>query len=633
MCGIAGFLTRKPADRALLARMCEVIEHRGPDDEGSLVEGGLALGMRRLAIIDLDSGRQPIWNEDETVAVVFNGEIYNHAQLRAELDAAGHRFRTRTDTECLVHLYETEGLNFVRRLRGMFALALWDRQRQRLVLARDRVGKKPLVYRVDQNGIRFASELKSLLQDPSVERTVDPLALHHYLTYQYVPAPWTIFEGIRKLSPGTTLVYENGNVTVDRYWQLSYEPKTTGTEAAAVEQLRDLLIDATRVRLMSDRPLGAFLSGGLDSSLVVAAMSEVGTGPVKTFSIGFAEKRFDERSHARVVAEHFGTEHHELVVTPDASEILPRLVWHYDEPYADSSAVPSFHLARMTREHVVVALNGDGGDECFGGYTRYAAALQSRRFGLSSATTRWAASWLDRALPDRERGTLYGKAKRFVRVLAQEDARRYASMISYFDTEEKSKLYTPEMRAAVDAVDSYELIDQSLEEPGACDFADRLLRLDVETYLPGDLLVKMDIATMASSLEARSPFLDHHVMELAASLPSSWKIKATSGKRILKQLARGWLPDQIIDRPKKGFGVPLSRWLRTDLRDMVHDTLTDSLARSRGYFEPAEVDRLIREHDTGQDHGPKRWALLMFELWHRMFVDDRAVSRPAARLT
>lgn len=630
MCGIAGFLTRGPADPALLRQMCAVIEHRGPDDDGFLVEGGLALGMRRLAIIDLDSGRQPIWNEDETVAVVFNGEIYNHGQLRSELEATGHRFRTRTDTECLVHLYEADGVSFVRRLRGMFAFALWDRRRQRLVLGRDRVGKKPLLYRIDEDGIRFASELKSLLQDRAAKRTVDPIALHHYLTYQYVPAPWTIFEGIRKLPPGSTLVYENGNVTVDRYWQLSYQPKTTGTEGAAVEQLRNLLIDAVRVRLMSDRPLGAFLSGGLDSSLVVAAMSELGTGAVKTFSIGFDERRFDERPYARLVADHFGTEHHELVVSPRAAEILPQLVWHYDEPYADSSAVPSFYLARMTREHVVVALNGDGGDESFGGYQRYIAALQARRFGLSSAPTRRAASWLDRALPERQRGTLYGKAKRLVGVLAEQDARRYASLISYFDSAEKSQLYTTDMRAAVDAIDSYELIDRSLAEPGASAVADQLLRLDVETYLPGDLLLKMDIATMASSLEARSPFLDHHVMEFAASLPPSWKIKGTSGKRILKRLARGWLPDAVIDRPKKGFGVPLSRWLRSDLRDMVHDNLTDSLARTRGYFEPAEVDRLIREHDAGHDHGPQLWALLMFELWHRMFVDDRAISRPAA---
>ncbi|HKA94249.1 MAG TPA: asparagine synthase (glutamine-hydrolyzing), partial [Acidimicrobiia bacterium] len=524
MCGIAGFLTAQPADPDLLARMCEVIGHRGPDDDGFLVEGGLGLGMRRLAIIDLDSGRQPIWNEDETIAVVFNGEIYNHRQLRAELEAAGHRFRTRTDTECLVHLYESEGVSFVRRLRGMFAIALWDRPRGRLVLARDRVGKKPLVYRVDERGIWFASELKSLLQDPAVQRTVDRVALHHYLTYQYVPAPWTIFDGIRKLPPATTLVYESGKVTLDRYWRLSYEPKWNGDERTALEELHELLVDSTRVRLMSDRPLGAFLSGGLDSSLVVAAMSDIATGPVKTFSIGFDERQFDERAYARLVAERFGTEHHELVVSPRAAEILPELVWHYDEPYADSSAVPSFYLARMTREQVVVALNGDGGDESFGGYARYAAALQARRFGLSSAPTRRAAAWLHRRLPDGERGTLYGKAKRFAGVLAKEDARRYASLISYFDTEEKCRLYTPAMRAAVEAVDSYELIDRSLDEPDACNFADRLLRLDVETYLPGDLLVKMDIATMASSLEARSPFLDHHLMEFAASLPSAWKI-------------------------------------------------------------------------------------------------------------
>jgi asparagine synthase (glutamine-hydrolysing) len=628
MCGIAGFLTREPADPALLARMCGVIEHRGPDDKGLFIEGGLGLGMRRLAIIDLASGRQPIWNEDETVAVVFNGEIYNHGQLRAELESTGHRFRTRTDTECLVHLYEAEGLSFVRRLRGMFAFALWDRRAQRLVLGRDRVGKKPLVYRITDDGIWFASELKSLLQNPNVDRRVDPIALHHYLTYQYVPAPRTIFEGVRKLPPATTLVYEHGEVTLDRYWQLRYEPKTTESESDAVARLRELLIDSTRIRLMSDRPLGAFLSGGLDSSLVVAAMAELGMGKVKTFSIGFDERRFDERPYARLVADHFGTEHHELVVRPDALEILPELVWHYDEPYADSSAIPSFYLARMTREHVVVALNGDGGDESFGGYERYLAAVQAARLG-SFPTTRRAASWLERTLPDGQRGTLYGKAKRFLGVLAEDASHRYASMMSSFAPEEKSQIYSSDMRAAVEGSDSYELIDRHLADSNACDFADRLLRVDVETYLPGDLLVKMDIATMASSLEARSPFLDHHVMEFAASLPSSWKLRGRSGKRILKQLARGWLPDRVIDRPKKGFGVPLSHWLRTDLRDTVRDNLTDATARARGYFDPSAVDRLIREHDEDRDHGPQLWTLLMFELWHRMFIDRAAVTSPS----
>jgi asparagine synthase (glutamine-hydrolysing) len=629
MCGIAGFLTREPADPDLLARMCAVIAHRGPDDEGSHIEGGLALGMRRLAIIDLNSGHQPIWNEDETIAVVFNGEIYNHRQLRAELQATGHRFRTNTDTECLVHLYEAEGVSFVRRLRGMFAFALWDRRRQRLVLGRDRVGKKPLVYRITGDAIWFSSELKSLLQDPSVTRRVDPVALHHYLTYQYVPAPWTIYEGIRKLPPASTLVYENGDVHIDRYWQLRYEPKTTDHESVAVERLRDLLIDATRVRLMSDRPLGAFLSGGLDSSLVVAAMSEVATGPVKTFSIGFDERRFDERPYARLVADHFGTDHHELVVRPDAVEVLPELVWHYDEPYADSSAIPSLYLARMTREHVVVALNGDGGDESFGGYERYLAAVHAARLS-SSATTRRAASWLHRTLPDLQPGTLYGKGRRFLGVLAQDAARQYASMISYFDSDQKSLIYTPEMRTTVDSIDSYELIDPWLTDSGSDDFADRLLGTDVETYLPGDLLVKMDIATMASSLEARSPFLDHHVMEFAASLPALWKVRGRSGKRILKQLAREWVPDPVIDRPKKGFGVPLSLWLRTDLHEMLNDNLTDATARSRGYFDPTGVARLIREHDDGRDHGPRLWALLMFELWHRMFIDRAAVTSPSS---
>jgi len=379
MCGIAGYAGRNPPDAATLRRMCDALVHRGPDQDGYLLGDHVALGMRRLSIIGVESGRQPIYNEDRTIAVVYNGEVYNFAELRAELEGKGHRFATATDTECIVHLYEEHGERCVEHLRGMFAFALWDERRQRLVLARDRVGKKPLLYRATPDGIWFASELKALLLDETMPRAVDPLALHSYLTYGYVPAPQCIVAGVRKLPAAHTLSWHNGIAEERRYWRLQYEPKQKISEPEAVEAVRELIREATRIRLVSERPLGAFLSGGIDSSVVVAAMAEATSQPVKTFSIGFEDARYDERSFARLVADRFSTDHEELVVSPDIAELMPRLTWHYDEPFADSSAVPSFSLAEMARRHVVVALNGDGGDESFGGYDRYVAQRLAAR--------------------------------------------------------------------------------------------------------------------------------------------------------------------------------------------------------------------------------------------------------------
>jgi asparagine synthase (glutamine-hydrolysing) len=529
--------------------MCDALIHRGPDQDGYHLGDRVALGMRRLSIVGVASGRQPIYNEDRTLAVVFNGEIYNFADLRAQLQAKGHRFATETDTECIVHLYEEYGDRCVEHLRGMFAFVLWDEPRQRLFLARDRVGKKPLLYRATADGIWFASELKALLLDEAVPRAVDLPALDSYLTYGYVPAPQAIVAGVRKLPPAHTLAWRNGIAEEHCYWRLRYEPKQQISEPEAVDALRDLIREATRLRLVSERPLGAFLSGGIDSSLVVAAMAEQTSQPVKTFSIGFENSRYDERSFARMVAERFSTDHEELVVTPDIADLLPRLTWHYDEPFADSSAVPSFYLAEMARRHVVVALNGDGGDESFGGYDRYVAERLAARIHIAEPLARLGRRAVG-VLPSGEHRSSMRRVKRFLSFSLTPPATRYAEVVAAFTNAEKEQLYSGEMREAIGGLDAYDLVTGAFADSQAVDPADAAMDVDVQTYLPGDLLVKVDIATMANSLEARSPLLDHKVMEFAASLPATMKIHGRTSKWLLKQVARGSLPDAVIDRPK-----------------------------------------------------------------------------------
>jgi asparagine synthase (glutamine-hydrolysing) len=626
VCGIAGFAGQDPPGAPLLREMCDRLVHRGPDQDGYLIGERVALGMRRLSIIDLATGRQPVYNEDRSVAVVYNGEVYNFPALRAELEGKGHVFATDTDTECIVHLYEEHGERCVEHLRGMFAFALWDDRQGRLLLARDRAGKKPLYYRVTPKGIWFASECKALLADPTMERAVDTVALNDYLTLGYVPAPRAMLSGVAKVPPAHTLSWRDGTVTLRRYWQLSYAAKTHLSEGEAVEVLRDLIREATRIRLISDRPLGAFLSGGVDSSLVVAAMAEASSQPVKTFSIGFEDPRFDERSYARMVAQAFGTDHEELVVTPHGSDIanlLPRLTWHYDEPFADSSAIPSFQLAELARTKVVVALNGDGGDESFGGYDRYVAQHLAARVPSGG---RWSSLALRgvQALPAGAHRSRTRKVTRFLGFALSPPATRYAETMAIFKTGELARLYSDSMLEAVGDLEPYGALREAFATTDALDPVDAAMDADVRTYLPGDLLVKMDIATMAHSLEARSPLLDTKVMEFAASLPVGMKVRGRTGKWLLKQAGRGWVPDAVLDRPKMGFGVPVASWLRTELRDLVHDTLTDFTARSRPYFEPAAVDLLLEEHERGADHGAKIWALLCFELWHRQFVDPPA---------
>lgn len=630
MCGIAGAAGGAPVETSVIEAMCAVLHHRGPDEGGTWASAGVALGMRRLSIVDVAHGHQPMVSPDGRLAVVFNGEIYNSPELRSELQRRGHQFRTHADTEVLLHLYEECGERLVERLRGMFAFALWDSTERRLVLARDRVGKKPLYYRVEGERLWFGSEVKAILQDPGFVPQVDEVALHHYLTLQYVPAPWSIFEGVSKLPPAHFLVWEKGRARVERYWRLSYSPELKGaSDQAVVSELRDRLVEATRLRLLSERPIGAFLSGGVDSSLVVACMAELSSAPIETFTIGFEEHAFDERSHARAVAERFSTAHHELVVSPSALEALPQLVWHFDEPFADSSAIPSFALASLASEHVVVALNGDGADESFGGYRRYALDRVARR----TAWARWPLERGVRAarhLPFAGVAELATKGTRWLDAGDTSPERRYARWMCHFDERAKEALYSPEFRRRMVGIDSYELLVAPILGSDGGDAVDRLMDADVQTYLPGDLLVKMDRATMAHSLEARSPFLDHELMEFAASLPPRFKVRGRTGKWALKQLARGWLPDEVIDRRKQGFGVPMAAWLRGELRDLAHDLLTDAVATGRGWFEPASVISLLDEHAAGLDHSTRIWNLLVFEAWHRRFIDARGADGTSA---
>jgi asparagine synthase (glutamine-hydrolysing) len=636
MCGIAGMLLtdRHAAVSAeLLGRMAHSLRHRGPDDEGVWTEGRVGLVNRRLAILDVSArGHQPMSNEDSSIWITFNGEIYNFQELRARLLARGHSFRSNTDTETIIHLYEEEGADCVRSLRGMFAFALWDGRTQTLLAARDRLGKKPLFYYSDAGRVMFASEPKALLQDRSVPVSPDRLAIHHYLTYGYVPTPWSAFTRVRKLPPAHYLTVKDGQLSLHRYWTLRHTPKPTRSAAALGEELLALLEEVVRLRLVSDVPLGALLSGGLDSSVVVAMMRRTVSGPLQTFSIGFEQPRYDELSYARQVAQRFETEHHELVVKPNAVAMLPRLVWHYNEPFADSSAVPSFLLSEMVRRFVPVALNGDGGDEAFMGYERYRAAAIAGRYDWVPASMRRTLGAASRR-PLSVGGTksVGHRARRFFEALGLSPARRYGQWMTCFSQVDKHALYSSDMLAEVADVDSLELLDAAYASSDGVDFVEASADTDMRMYLPDDLLVKMDIASMAHSLEMRSPLLDYRLIEFAAALPVELKLRGSTQKVLLKQVMADVLPASILTRRKMGFGVPIGDWLRLELKDMAYDLLLDSRATSRGYFRPAAIRRLLDEHTQQRaQHHFRLWSLLMLELWHRVFIDQPCPVAPAA---
>jgi asparagine synthase (glutamine-hydrolysing) len=628
MCGIAGrvnVFSSAPVGAEAIRGMCAWLSHRGPDDEGVLAQGAAGFGHRRLAIIDLSpAGHQPMTSANGRYWITFNGEIYNYRELRARLESAGVRFRTATDTEVLLAAYETYGAACLPMLRGMFAFAIWDTVDRALFLARDRVGKKPLYYVKDRDGIAFASESKAFLADPAFTPRPNLTGLSAYLSLQYVPAPLSAFAGVRTLPPGHYLHATDRGASVHRYWQLAYEPKSSMSEDEATEALLEKLREAVRLRLVSDVPLGAFLSGGVDSSVIVALMCQLGghRGSVKTFSIGFGEQGFNELPYARRVAEQYGTDHHEFVVQPDIRDVLPRLVAYYGEPFGDSSAIPTYYLSKLTRQHVTVALNGDGGDENLAGYDRYAPNARNAAYQRLPQAVRApvaaAARWLPAGDPRLVR------LRRWTRLQALPEDTQAAHGRFMFDAETKRAVCNPSFLSAAgaDAAEAH-LVD-AIGHAAAEQPLDRLLSMDVETYLPGALLTKVDIATMAFGLEGRSPLLDHEVMEFCAQLPVGHKRQGVDGKRLLKRIGRSLVPAEVIDRPKKGFSVPIEHWFKTDLADTVNDVLLGQRCRERGLLQPRAVERIVKEHRSGeQDWHEQIWILLMLEMWCETYLDQR----------
>ncbi|MDP9067848.1 MAG: asparagine synthase (glutamine-hydrolyzing) [Actinomycetota bacterium] len=625
MCGIAGAVAVDGLPPDALSAALAAQQHRGPDGEGVWSDGRCTLGQRRLAIIDLsEAGQAPIANEDGSVWVTHNGEIYNFLALRRELEALGHRFRSATDTEVIVHAYEEWGTDCVSRFRGMWAFGLWDSRRSRLFLSRDPVGKKPLFYTEQSGRFLFASELQALLASPEGPREVDLDAIDAYLSWGYIPPPWTGFRGIKKLPPAYTLTLDVGprghNAQLRRFWSLSYLPKLDISEQEAAEGLRERLREAVRLRLISDVPLGAFLSGGVDSSIVVALMAQLSPQPVKTFSIGFDDADFDELGHARRVAERWRTDHHEHVVRPEATEILPTLVRHYGEPYADSSAVPTFYVAQITRPSVTVALSGDGGDESFAGYDRYRANALAGTAALIPGN-RLLIGGLARAVPDpADERTSLGRLHRFLDGALQPQPARYERWQSIFTATEKAALYSNDFRNRDHALARW--FAGLFGEAEGLDPVEAAMSVDVRSYLPFDLLVKVDIASMAHSLEVRSPFLDVEVMEFAARLPRTMKLRGRHAKHLLKTAFSDLVPASNMNRRKMGFGVPVGRWFRGPLRDVLRESLLSERSLERGYFDPVVLRRVVDQHLAGgADHGAQLWALMMLEMWHREVVE------------
>ena len=627
MCGIVGFVRNDGGaiDEALLSRMCNAIRHRGPDDDGFYVNGPVGLAMRRLAIIDLKSGQQPIHNQDRSAWIVFNGEIYNYLELREKLEKLGHTFYTNSDTEAIVHAYDQWGVDCPTHLRGMFAFAIWNENTQELFLARDRVGKKPLLYALVNGALIFGSEFSALLLHPDVSREIQPEALDHYLSFMCIPAPLTAYRAIRKLEPGHWLRWRKGEIETQRYWQPDFTKKLDIDEQEAGERTVEILREAVRVRLMSEVPLGAFLSGGIDSSAVVALMSQESSERVKTFSIGFEEQDFSELHHARRIAEHVGADHHEFIVRPDALEVLPTLVEHYGEPYADSSAVPTYYVARETRKHVTVALNGDGGDESFAGYDRYIAMGLTEKYRrvpslLRESLIKETVNLIPTSPIKRSR---VNSAKRMLAVVSQPKVQRYMHWMSVFNEETKQPLYSDFFREQTIAADATGVLDTWFKRANGIGILDAMLLTDQMTYLPNDLLVKVDIATMAVSLEARSPFLDHHVIEFAASLPQKLKLRGLTSKYLLKKVLRKLLPSENLNRRKMGFGVPIGHWFRGKMQPFLREVVLSDKALRRGLFKPEAVRQLVELHTRGErDYSHQLWTLLMLELWFNRFIDS-----------
>ena len=636
MCGIAGrfnFNAAQPVDRAQLIAMTDAVTHRGPDAGGYFVDGAIGLGHRRLSIIDLATGDQPLGNEDGTVQVIFNGEIYNFAEVRQELLAHGHRFRTNSDTEVIAHGYEQWGEHCVDRFRGMFAFAVWDARARRLMLARDRLGVKPLYYAEVPGGIVFGSEIKSLLADPEVSREWRVDALDAYLTLLYVPAPQTIYRGVHKLPPAHVLIAEAGRLHLSRYWDLPFPGDGQAqNEDAYLEELDANLREAVRLRMISDVPLGAFLSGGIDSSTVVAYMREAHDQPPVTISVGFEHGDFDEVEHARTVAEHLGCEFHALTASPQVEELLPRLAWHFDEPFADSSAVPTYYVSKAARQLVTVALSGDGGDELWAGYARHRVEHWEHRVRGTLGPASRLAGWMGHALP------LSVKGARSLRHLAETPDQAYALKHAYgmFEPDAKRQLYAGDFRRTVNGYDPLARFRDTYRACASADPLDRSMYADAKTYMVDDILTKVDRMSMAVSLEAREPLLDHKLLEFAARVPASLKLKNGQSKYLLRRVLERRVPRSIVERKKRGFDTPIAEWLRGPLQSMAGDLLMDGRLRARGIFNHAEITRIWDEHRRRQaSHEHRLWQLVMLELWFRQFIDrsgaDATAQAPARR--
>jgi len=635
MCGIAGIVAADhevQIDPSDVQSMCAAIVHRGPDEEGVFARGPVGLGMRRLSIIDLSGGQQPIHNEDRTVWIVFNGEIYNFPELRKELEAQGHLFYTHSDTEVIVHLYERYGADCVKRLRGMFGFALYDFRRRTLLLGRDRLGKKPLHYALHNGILYFGSEIKSLLAVAPQLAAVDNGGIGQFLYYGFIPDPYTAFSSIKKLPPGHWLEFHDGSIRMQQYWDLPQFCSSTLSEEESLEQLERTFLDAVRMRLISDVPLGALLSGGVDSSLVVAAMARTSSAPVKTFSIGFTQSDFNEAEHARLVAKRFGTDHHELTVQADLWDTLQTLTGIIDEPFADSSIIPTYHVSRVAREHVTVVLSGDGGDELFAGYDGYVLHQQRRYFDLfpsfiASAYHKFAYPKIPSKLRSRK------LAYNFV-LNARERFIGGRAVLPIHDAE--LTILTPEFLQLVAAEDGpATTMRRYYDDAPATDFVSRMQYTDVKTYMTADVLVKVDRMSMARSLEVRCPLLDHVFVELAATLPLSMKIRGTTRKYLLRRLAEKLgVPRETLYRPKQGFALPLKHWMRAELKDEISNLLLEPRTLQRGYFRKAPIQRLLDEHHRGErDHSTALWQLLAFELWHRNYLERQRSSNSPAPVT
>ena len=627
MCGIAGIaltdIDGKP-DVETLSRMCAAITHRGPDSSGGLIESGIGLAMRRLSVVDVVGGAQPIFNEDHSVVVVFNGEIYNHDELRDSLISNGHSFCTDSDTETIVHAYEQYGLDFVRNLHGMFAIAIWDFRKQQLILARDRLGVKPLYFYHDSQRIVFGSEIKAILQHEAVPRQINFSAIHQLLTYGHMLPPETPFAEIRELAPATTMVFKAGELKTNRYWDLEFSQPNHYDERRTTESVLAEIKAAVERRLVREVPFGAFLSGGIDSGIVVALMSQLLPTPVKTFSIGFDDKDFSELPYAKMVAKHCGTEHHEMVVKPNVPDIMDELIRHHDAPFYDTSAIPMYYLSKFAREHVTVALSGDGGDEMFAGYNIYLAnQVASRLNFLPDAIGRYVFEPLANLIPESSKYLNKGRiAREFAKGAFRSPLARYTRWATKVKRETRDRLYKE-----VALIDAQQMPDESILEPffakqESASELGRLLYLGTMTELPGDMLRKVDRMSMAHSLEVRSPLLDHAVFELAATLHDDAKLNGRTSKYTLRSIAKQLLPREVIDRPKRGFSIPLDRWLRTDLKPYVQSILFDAQTETRGIFDVDFVRQLAAEHFNGTiGRGREIWTLCTIELWQRAYLD------------